>query len=112
MKKMMATWIFLVLVLTSALFTIGLTTIKQNEKYKTIESDLVEAAQGYLEINDIKLSTGKKLEITLSDLESENILPNMSVDGDECDGSVTAVKGVSEITYKAVIKCKNYETIE
>lgn len=111
MKKMVIAWIFLAIVLFGSLLTIGIVNIKKYEDYKLLESELVDAAQGYIEITDKKV-TNKTIKITEADLESKNILPNMEVNDDTCSGYVNVKKTINGLEYKALIKCEKYETIE
>ena len=111
MKKMIIAWIFLAVVLFSALLTIGIVNTKKYEDYKLLESELVDAAQGYIELTDKKI-TNKTVKITENDLKSKKLLPNMEVNDDLCSGYVNVKDTLNGLEYKAVIKCDKYETIE
>lgn len=111
MKKMIIAWMFIAVVLFGSLLTIGIVNTKKYEPYKVLESDLVEAAKGYIELTDKKI-TNKKTKITETDLENKNILPNMEVDGDLCSGYVNVSNTINGLEYQAMIKCDKYETIE
>lgn len=111
MKKMIIAWIFIATILFCSLLTIGIFNTKKYEEYKTLENDLVEAAKGYIELTDKKI-TNKTVKITEEDLDEKKILPNMEVDDDLCSGYVKVNNTINGLNYKAVIKCDKYETIE
>ena len=111
MKKMIIAWIFLAFVLFGSLLTIGIVNTKKYEDYKLLESELVDAAQGYIELTDKKI-TNDSIKITETDLNNKKILPKMEVDGDQCSGYVNVKNTLNGLEYKAIIKCDEYETIE
>lgn len=110
MKKMMAAWIFLATILFGTLLYIGVTFNKSIEEYKIIESDLKEAAQAYIKLKSINLAANKEVKITEDDLSKEYLLPNMTVEEDECHGYIIVEKNISEVKYSPIIECKNYKT--
>lgn len=111
MKKMIIAWILIAVILFGSLLTIGIVNTKKFESYKVLESDLVEAAKGYIELTDKKI-TAKTVKITENDLEKKRILPNMEVDGDLCSGYINVSNTLNGLEYKAVINCDKYKTIE
>lgn len=111
MKKMIIAWIFIATILFGSLLTIGIVNTKKYEDYKVLESDLVEAAKGYIQLTDKKI-TNKEVKISEEDLENRKILPTMEVDGDLCNGYVKVTNTLNGLEYKAIIKCDKYETIE
>lgn len=110
MKKMIFAWIFLTCILFGTLLYIGISFNKSVEDYEIIESDLKEAAEAYVKVKNINIVPNKEVKITDVDLENENLLPNMNLEDDECDGYVIVKMGITEPIYTPYIECNNYKT--
>ena len=52
---------------------------------------------------------GNRSKVSLEDLKNSNMLEELKVDDDNCDGYVI-VENTGVIEYKAYIKCNNYTT--
>lgn len=109
MKKMVVCWVILVVGLVGVLTYIGFSYEKSINDYKALEADMVEAADTYININNINTLGEESLIITDTLLTEANLI-NMQVDNDECNGYVEIKKSVNKTTYKAYISCKEYET--
>lgn len=110
MKKMYATWIFLISVLFIAILYIGYTFIDSISLYQALENDMVEAADFYLNINKVNLSVGEEITISSKQLLDDKTLNSMTVDKDECKGYVRIKRSISNYDYQAFIKCTEYQT--
>ena len=112
MKKMIAIWLFLALGLFGTLYFIGISFNKAYKDYRALEADLTEAASIYITVNKIKLKFGDSLTIKAKELQDNNLLPNMEIDDDKCQGYVTVKKAYDNYEYDAYIKCKKYTTAD
>lgn len=98
--------IFLVCILT----TYGFLFSEKISGYTTLEADLEEAAQMYLDTEKIKLSSGQTMRLKASTLLELDLIENLNVEKDQCNGYVIANKKISNYTYKGYIKCNKYTT--
>lgn len=112
MKKMIAVWLFLAFGLCGTLYFIGLNMEKEYKPYRELEADMVESASIYLTVNEIKLKTGEKKTINISELLKSGNLLTDTVKSDKCVGYVTVKKKIDDYQYDAYIKCKNYTTVD
>lgn len=112
MKKMIIIWVIMALTLVGTLTYIGFKFEEQVKDYQILENDIIESAQIYIEINDIKLDYGESIKVKTSKLIEEKCLKSTEVDEDECTGYVVIKKNLKELEYNAYIKCDNYTTID
>lgn len=110
MKKMVICWILLIGGLVGVLTFIGLTYEKSVSLYKSLEADLVESADAYVNITKIDLAIDESLIITDEKLREDNLIGSMSVESDTCEGYVEIKKNINKTNYKAYINCKEYQT--
>jgi len=73
MKKMIIIWIILAVGLVGTLTFIGLQFQEDIKIYRGYESDIVESAQVYMEINKLKLDKGEKLKLETSKLIKDKL---------------------------------------
>lgn len=109
---MIVCWIILVVSAVSVLTFIGLRFESFIKDYQTLEADLVEAADVFMKINDIKLNTNEEFTITTKELLEQNIIKTMNIEKDTCEGYIKVKKNISKINYKAYIKCGEYTTTD
>lgn len=112
MKKMMITWILLAISLVGTLTYIGLRFQNSVKKYRVLESDLVEAADAYVQVSNIVLNAGESIKIETKKLIDADCLITAEVSDDICTGYVMVKKDFNKYDYKAYIKCENYETLD
>ena len=110
MKKMVICWIILVGGLVGVLTYIGFSYEESVSSYKSLEADLVEYADTYINMNNINLAIDEKLIITDEKMRENNLIQSMSIDSDECTGYVEVKKSINKTNYKAYIKCRSYTT--
>lgn len=110
MKKMVICWIILIVGLVGVLTYIGFSYEKSVSEYKSLEADLVESADAYININNINLSIDETLIITEEKLRESDLIKELTVKTDECTGYVEVKKNINKSNYKAYISCKDYQT--
>lgn len=110
MKKMVVCWIILVGGLVGVLTYIGFTYEKSVSAYKTLEADMVEAADAYIKINNINILGEENYIIKDENLKESDLMKDMNIDGDECKGYVEIKKNINKTEYKAYISCRDYTT--
>lgn len=112
MKKMMAAWVAITTMLILSLLFIGLNVEKHNKEYKTLENDLVEAADVYMKTKDIDIKLNESKKISIDELIEENVIKSESKDKLKCDGYVIVKKKINKLDFSPYIKCDEYETME
>ncbi len=110
MKKMVICWVLLVGGLVGVLTYIGITYEKSISEYKTLEADMVEAADAYVKINKLNLLGEDNLIILDEQLRENDLIKSTSVNDDKCRGYVKIKKNINKTEYKAYISCKEYTT--
>ncbi len=110
MKKMYACWIFLIVVLFTAILYFGYAFIDSISGYQSLEQDMVEAGDFYLSIHKINLSVGEGIIIDSDKLIESKTISSMEVDGDQCKGYIEIKKNINGYDYNAYIKCDKYVT--
>ena len=96
-----------------SLSLIGINIIKMKAPYVALETDIVEAMKIYYgqDTNLNKLPRNKNnSKVTIGELESFGITINNIINEDTCDGYGVVTKNDVAFSYKAYIKCENYET--
>ena len=102
-------WAIFVIIILGLITLLGIEYNKKLKPYIEAEKKLVNYTQKYVELKFIYPEEGEKLKITLEDLKKEELLEDLSVNNNSCDGYVAvSKKGVYK--YKAYIKCDNYKT--
>lgn len=112
MKKMMTAWLTITSMLILSLLFIGLNVEKHNKEYKTLENDLVEAADVYIKTKDVDIKTNESKKISIDMLIEENIIKSDQKDKLKCDGYVIVKKKINKLDFSPYIKCDEYETME
>ena len=112
MKKMMFAWLTVTTMLILSLLFIGLNVEKHNKEYKTLENDLVEAADVYIKTKDIDIKLNESKKISIDELIEENVIKSESKDKLKCDGYVIVKKKINKLDFSPYIKCDEYETME
>lgn len=110
MKKMVICWVILIVGLVGVLTYIGFTYEKSVSEYKSLEADLVESADAYININKINLNIDETLIISDEKLMEASLVRSMNIESDECQGYVEIKKSINKTDYKAYISCKDYQT--
>ena len=89
---------------------------KSDDKYKSLENELVTGAQNYFIIKNMDIDEGEEKRINMSELAKNNLIYNDLKD--KCNGYVLVSneKDIStddyNIEYRAYIKCGNrYMTV-
>ena len=112
MKKMMTAWLTITSMLILSLLFIGLNVEKHNKEYKTLENDLVEAADVYIKTKDVDIKANESKKISMDMLVEENIIKSDQKDKLKCDGYVIVKKKINKLDFSPYIKCDEYETME
>ncbi len=112
MKKMVAAWVAITTMLILSLLFIGLNVEKHNKEYKTLENDLVEAADVYIKTKDIDIKLNESKKISMDELIEGNVIKSESKDKLKCDGYVIVKKKINKLDFSPYIKCDEYETME
>ncbi len=112
MKKMMTAWLTITSMLILSLLFIGLNVEKHNKEYKTLENDLVEAADVYIKTKDVDIKANESKKISMDKLIEENIIKSDQKDKLKCDGYVIVKKKINKLDFSPYIKCDEYETME
>lgn len=108
-KVMYILWAVMVVVIIGLLTWLGFVYQKKLEPYKNLEFNLTETAEKYVELNFIYPEAGDTLIIKAEDLRKNNLIDELIVNKDKCDGYVKLTfNGV--YNYKSFIKCDNYTT--
>lgn len=115
MKKITIVWVICVVMLTILLTSIGIYVTNKTKPYKALEADIVEAMKIYYgqDSNLKKLpDRNRTTKISIEKLEEFGLEINTKVNNDNCE-AYGIVRGESvSYTYKAFIKCNDYETEE
>lgn len=112
MKKMVIIWIIIAVMLVGTLTFVGLEFQNSIKEYRSYESDVVESAQIYMELNDVKLDASKTLKLDLNKLIEDKYLSTNMVGEDTCEGYVIIEKTFKGIEYYPYIKCEEYTTVD
>ena len=112
MKKMMFAWVTITSMLILALLFIGINVEKHNKEYKTLENDLVEATDVYIQTNDIEINLNESKKIVMDTLIEENLIKSNLKDKLKCDGYVIVKKKINKLDFNPYIKCEDYETVK
>ena len=113
MKKLTILWIIIIFILLMSLSLIGINITKMKAPYKALETDIVEAMKTYYgqDTNLNKLPNNKEnAKVTIEELKAFGINLNNSINEDTCDGYGIVTKKDIAFSYKAYIKCNDYET--
>ena len=110
MKKLMIVWIFLALGLVGTLTFIGLQFQEDIKPYRSFESDLVESAQVYMDLNKPLLDVGESLKLDIAKLIEDKLINTNEVGEDICNGYVIVKKTYEGLEYEPFIQCEEYKT--
>lgn len=110
MKKMIATWIILIISLIGLLTVIGYNFSKKNELFKNYEEELIEATDIYVTNNKINVLLNDVNKYSLNELifDNEELL-DFSYKNN-CIGYVKVFNNNGSYNYKPYISCDKYET--
>lgn len=109
MRKLTIVWGLVILIIFAGLTTFALLWKDKNRKYKDLEKELAGKVQGYYETKYEYPKGMEVITITKQDLINDQVIENLKIDNDECDGYVD-VSNNTVIEYTAYIKCPNYTT--
>lgn len=109
LKKVSIVWGIVAILLFAFLTTMGLIYKNKSQKYKDAEEQLVKEVKSYT-ATDFKFpANGEEVIITLEELKKANIMKELKVENQTCDGYVALTfNNVTE--YKAYIRCDKYTT--
>ncbi|HOB25582.1 MAG TPA: hypothetical protein PKG93_00320 [Bacilli bacterium] len=110
MKKMTILMAIFAFVSVGLLTAIGLDTKYSLKAYHTLENDLVESAQMYIETNKLTVMTGESTQVSVDTMLNDGLLSSNSVNGDNCNGYVVIKHDLNGYDYLPYIKCNKYET--
>ena len=107
-NRLFIIWVIFATLIFAGLCTLGFVFKKNVEKYKEFEDVLVESTKSYV-LNEGKVDfDADYLDVSINDLVKSGYLNKKDV-VKSCSGKVR-VKNKKQISYKAIIKCKNYKT--
>lgn len=112
MNKLRVSWIIwgmIMVAIVVLLFVFGITLSRKNKPYKDKENELVEITKMYVESSTWYPTQGNHIKITIDELIEKEIITEVKVEDDSCDGYVE-VSNNGIIEYKTYLKCQNYET--
>ena len=75
--------------------------------YFDLEKEMVSKTKSYYEMDHAYPAKGQSTTILFSDLKNANMMEELKVNDDTCDGYVR-VENTGVIEYKAYIKCGSY----
>ena len=107
LKRISIIWGLLLLVIFSLLTFFALKWKVKNEPYFELEKTLVSKTKSYYEMEHSYPIKGNSVIISLDDLKNSDMIEELRVDDDVCDGYVI-VENTGVIEYHAYIKCNNY----
>jgi hypothetical protein len=110
MKKLTIMMTIFMLFLTGSLLYIGLSIQNSNKPYKALENDLKEIAQSYISTEKVGVNVGSSIELSTKKMIEDNIIDEVKVEDDTCDGYVEIIHNMDGYSYKTYIKCDKYET--
>ncbi len=112
MKKLMIIWGIVAVILVGTLTFIGLKFNESIKDYKAFENDMLEAANFYIEKNNIALDVNESIKLDLDMLVEKEFMNGNKVNDDECRGYVLVKRVLGDTKYKSFISCKNYTTVD
>ena len=107
MKKIAIVWGLCMICIFGGLTFFGF-KYQDIKEYKFLENKMAKLAEEYVIENKINIEETN--EITLNILKNYKEEEKFEVKNDTCDGKVVIKKNLLGEKYKAIIKCKNYET--
>lgn len=109
LKRISIIWGLLLFVIFAALTFFALKWKAKNDPYFELEKTLVSKTKSYYEMEHSYPTKGNKVIVTFDDLKNSDMIEELKVNEDTCDGYVV-VENTGVIEYKAFIKCNNYTT--
>ena len=109
LKRISIIWGLLLFVIFAALTFFALQWKSKNGPYFELEKTLISKTKSYYESEHSYPAKGQSVTITFQELKNSNLLEELKVNDDVCDGFVI-VENNGVIDYKAYIKCNNYTT--
>lgn len=110
MKKMIITWVVLLILLVGTLTFIGYRYSDSRKIYYTLENDIIEAGDTYLKVNEMTLGVNDKIKLTTKQLKDADFLTNSLIDEEICKGYIIIEKTLKNYNFDAYIKCAEYTT--
>ena len=110
MKKISIAWGIVVVLICITLLYIGNGVKQERIEYEGLESDLKDAAIGYMLKKDISLGEGEMKKITFKELNEEKLISELNTKNDKCDGYVIVLKNNNKVEYTPYLECKIYST--
>ena len=107
LRRISIIWGLLLLAIFVTLTFFALKWKSKNEPYFNQEKILVSKTKSYYEINHSYPNKGDYVIITFEELKNNQMLDELKVNEDTCDGYVK-VENNNVIEYTAYIKCNNY----
>lgn len=108
MKKNMAIWLILIVILVGGLTVIGFKIKNENKEYKTLEKKMTDVSKSYYGEKPALLKNNGIITIEELSEYDNTLIPK--VNEEECKGYVKTTSSMGIYEYKAYIKCDNYKT--
>lgn len=102
-------WGLLLFVIFAALTFFALKWKAKTSPYFDLEKTMVSKTKSYYEMEHAYPSKGQSVIITFEDLNNANMMEELKVNDDNCEGFIK-VENAGVIEYKAFIKCEGYTT--
>lgn len=107
LRRISIIWGVLLLAIFVTLTFFALKWKSQNEPYFNLEKLIVSKTKSYYEMNHTYPNKGEYVIITFDELKANEILDELKVNDENCDGYVK-VENKNVIEYTGYIKCSNY----
>lgn len=110
MKRLSIIWGALLISIVILLTVFGIIYNKKNKIYTDMENDLENATKKYIEKSFAYPKDNKELRVEYSDLKESNLIKELKVDGEKCNGYVIVKNNSMVYEYKGYVKCPEYKT--
>ena len=107
LRRISIVWGLLLFIIFAALTFFALQWKAKTSPYLDLEKTMVSKTKSYYEMDHSYPQKGQSVIITFEDLKNANMMEELKVNDDTCEGYVK-VENTGVIEYKAYIKCKSY----
>ncbi|MGM9834580.1 MAG: hypothetical protein ACI31M_02215 [Bacilli bacterium] len=109
MKTISIMWGMVIFALLVVIVSFSLVYKSKINKYEKLTSEMIDVTKDFVEDNNLYPVEGTDIRIKLSELQSKNLIGELKVKKDTCDGFVI-VKNDGSYKYEGYLKCKLYIT--
>lgn len=109
MKTIFILWAMIVITLLAIIIIFSIFYKSRIKKYESLVSKMTSVTKSYVEDNNLYPVEGSEIKINLSELQAKELIGELIVGNDICDGFVV-VSNDNNINYKGYISCKMYIT--